>query len=93
MDKAQVQLPRWKSHKEVYADTIVDIKLANPDDEHPCFDYAGFDVVLACNAVVCVSNEMIARHKPSIGEYLVQYDDGYISWSPAKAFEDGYVRV
>lgn len=23
--------------------------------------------------------------------YLIQYEDGYMSWSPKKAFEEGYV--
>lgn len=25
--------------------------------------------------------------------YLVQYSDDYESWSPKKAFEDGYVKI
>jgi hypothetical protein len=25
--------------------------------------------------------------------YLVKYEDGYISWSPKKAFEDGYTEI
>jgi hypothetical protein len=25
--------------------------------------------------------------------YLVVYADGYVSWSPTKAFEEGYTRV
>lgn len=25
--------------------------------------------------------------------YLVKYSDGYISWSPRKAFEEGYTRI
>jgi hypothetical protein len=28
-----------------------------------------------------------------VGKYLVQYDDGYESVSPAKAFEEGYTLV
>jgi len=27
------------------------------------------------------------------GGYLVVYQDGYKSWSPAKAFEEGYTEV
>ena len=33
------------------------------------------------------------RHKPKAGGYYVVYDDGYKSYSPAKAFEEGYVRI
>ena len=25
--------------------------------------------------------------------YIVQYSDDYVSWSPKKAFEDGYVKI
>lgn len=25
--------------------------------------------------------------------YLVLYDDGYLSWSPTKAFEEGYTEI
>jgi hypothetical protein len=30
---------------------------------------------------------------PLPGDYLVIYEDGYRSISPAKAFEDGYTRI
>ncbi len=31
--------------------------------------------------------------QPEVGGYYVQYKDGYESFSPADAFEDGYTRV
>ena len=34
-----------------------------------------------------------SRHEPEVGGYLVKYKDGYISYSPAKAFEEGYSEV
>lgn len=33
------------------------------------------------------------KHRPMVGGYLVQYRDGYTSYSPAQAFEEGYTRV
>jgi len=33
------------------------------------------------------------KHKPEVGGYFVQYEDGYKSYSPAKAFEEGYTRL
>lgn len=30
---------------------------------------------------------------PQIGDYVVRYADGYVSWSPAKAFEEGYTAI
>jgi hypothetical protein len=28
-----------------------------------------------------------------VGGYVVRYEDGYLSWSPAKAFEEGYTLI
>lgn len=36
------------------------------------------------------SAEWFAKHNPQVGGYYVVYEDGYASYSPAKAFEDGY---
>jgi hypothetical protein len=30
------------------------------------------------------------KHQPEVGGYYVQYNDGYASYSPAAAFEEGY---
>jgi hypothetical protein len=40
-----------------------------------------------------VSDEYVAKHKPVVGGYWVQYDDGYTSFSPAQAFEEGYTLL
>lgn len=37
-----------------------------------------------------VSQAWHAKHQPQEGGYVVFYKDGYTSFSPAKAFEDGY---
>lgn len=34
-----------------------------------------------------------SERKPQIGDYFVLYTDNYQSWSPAKAFEEGYTRI
>jgi hypothetical protein len=36
---------------------------------------------------------MYMRYFPVVGDYLVEYEDGYRSISPQKAFEDGYTAV
>ncbi len=43
--------------------------------------------------IVNVSQEWLDKHKPEIGGYFVVYEDGYQSYSPAKAFEEGYTRL
>jgi hypothetical protein len=35
----------------------------------------------------------LVKHKPEPGGYFVQYADGYKSFSPAKAFEEGYTKI
>lgn len=44
-------------------------------------------------APVRVDADYLSKHKPEVGGYYVVYDDGYKSWSPAKAFEEGYMRI
>jgi uncharacterized protein YrrD len=34
--------------------------------------------------------ELTARYMPSVDDYLVQYEGGYLSISPKSAFEGGY---
>lgn len=40
-----------------------------------------------------VDAEFLAKHRPQVGGYVVVYADGYLSWSPAAAFEEGYTRI
>lgn len=41
---------------------------------------------------VVVSEEYMNKHEPYVGGYFVRYNDGYESFSPAEAFEGGYVQ-
>jgi len=40
-----------------------------------------------------VDGYFLSKHKPEVGGYFVQYADGYKSFSPAKAFEEGYTLI
>lgn len=42
------------------------------------------------NFHITVSTEWVEKHQPEVGGYYVQYKDGYASYSPAEAFEEGY---
>lgn len=42
---------------------------------------------------VKVSDAYLERHKPTVGGYYIKYQDGYESFSPAQAFEEGYTKV
>lgn len=86
-------LPLYKCHKLVRAAKIYAIE----------FDAAG-DAAIAIRmpqSLVVRVNGYRARfcggqaydpHSADLGYYVV-YEDGYESWSPSKAFEEGYTRV
>ena len=40
-----------------------------------------------------VDEAYMQKHQPEVGGYYVVYKDGYKSYSPAKAFEEGYTRT
>lgn len=84
------QLPEYECHKRVRAAKIVqDIELV---------DKADHDLVLELpNAITRLHWEVgypwYLKHKPEVGGYIVIYADGYVSYSPAKAFEEGYSKL
>lgn len=85
-DVAERALPKYQSHKQVWALKIATIEgLADggaritPAEE----GYGSVEVDAA----------YVAKHQPQAGGYYVVYPDGYKSWSPAKAFESGYTRI
>ena len=45
------------------------------------------------NIVVMAKKDIISRHQPKEGDYLVKYRDGYMAISPGKEFEDGYKEI
>lgn len=79
------QEPRYKCHKEVWALKIAAIDWTNGGalitPAEP--GHAPFEVDAA----------YLTKHNPQVGGYFMVYDDGYKSFSPAKAFEDGYTRL
>lgn len=85
-DTQHTRLPRWRCHKEVEADKIIDIHTDSNILAHT-------EWVLASGTTVQVMPGWTARGVPSVGDYMVRYEDGSTSWSPAKAFEAGYTRI
>jgi hypothetical protein len=88
-DQAQAEMPRYKCHKEVHALKIARVRPIGEGDDRQWEitpsekSYAPFIVDFA----------YVRKHDPQIGGYYVVYDDGYKSFSPGKAFEEGYVRL
>jgi len=83
----QAEMPKYKCFKEVHALKILGISL--PQN-------AALDAELAFEqpfAPKLMQREWLDKHNPEVGGYLVVYKDGYESFSPAKAFEEGYTKI
>lgn len=83
-------LQKYKSHKIVQAGRITRV--------HTIYKGVAMmevvDFVEVGGRQYDVPENFSARGAPIVGEsYLVRYDDGYVSWSPAKAFEAGYTLI
>ncbi len=86
--QAMMELPRYKSHKLVWALKIAAIEIHEdksatiaPADE----GYSPFRTLPGWA-------ERFNGDEADPGYYVV-YQDGFKSWSPCQAFEDGYSRV
>ena len=89
MDPAQIELPKYQCHKIVHALKIAAMEIR--EDK---------------SAVIMPADEGYGKLITEAGwgdkyrdntfkdtGYYVVYDDGYTSWSPTKAFEEGYTRI
>lgn len=81
------QMPRYQCHKKVHALKINSIRPNRTADNGS----------VLCDVedwpTLCLSAEFVAKHNPQAGGYYVIYEDGYASFSPAEAFENGYTRL
>lgn len=86
-----IEIPRYQSHKQVQA---LKIKLAimNPRGVELHFENERF-------CPIQMPLEFARKHTDGqgvqalAGGYVVWYEDGYTSWSPAEAFEGGYTLI
>lgn len=81
----QPELPKYRSHKEVGALKIAKLE---PNDEGALITPEDRGYI-----PIQVSKEYVEKHSPKAGGYFVQYKDGYQSFSPSQAFEEGYRRL
>ena len=89
---AQVEMPRYKCHKIVHALKIDKLKPPMPAEQGGSGLWAIVPLDIKY-APFTVSDEYMRKHHPQPGGYYVVYADGYKSFSPADAFEDGYTRL
>lgn len=86
-DLPQQEMPKYQSHKEVWALKIK--KLEKPLPSGDCMftpEDEGYGEVF-------LTAEYMKKHQPKEGGYYVVYKDGYKSFSPAEAFESDYTRI
>jgi hypothetical protein len=92
MEAPMREMPKYKCHKEVHALKIAEIR----DTTVPGNESDGSRLIVPADegfAPFRVHRDYMFKHKPQVGGYYVVYADGYISFSPAEAFEDGYTRI
>ncbi len=87
--QAQRELPRYKCHKAVHALKIGAIEIHEDGSATIAPKDDGF-------LPFKVDADWVSRFKGSNDDdpgYYVVYRDGYKTWSPTEAFEDGYTSV
>ena len=89
-------MPRYQCHKKVWAlkieSIVFDAGIAHLENR----ETDGSATITPADpgyAPFKVDHEYVRKHKPEAGGYYVVYLDGYKSFSPAKAFEEGYTRI
>jgi len=83
------ELPIYQSHKQVWALKIAAIEKHGDGS-------ATITPVEPGHAPFLVEAKFMPMHdpaRPQVGWYFVQYTNGYKSFSPADAFEEGYTRI
>lgn len=90
------EMPKYKCYKEVHAlkieKVVLDSDLAAKENRE-----TDGSATLAPSdgnfAPFKVDHEFVRKHRPQGSGYYVVYKDGYKSWSPIDAFEEGYEKM
>jgi hypothetical protein len=86
-------LPRYQCIKIVRAAKITNAQAHEDGGGTLYFDEIGNGVKAEAEVTFEWVEKRVPGEQAMIGGYYVEYEDGYTSWSPAEAFEAGYVRV
>jgi len=94
--EAQTEMPKYKSHKKVWAlkikSIVFDNDLAHKEDR----ETDGSAMITPEEkgyGKFKVDGQYVHKHRPKAGGYYVVYKDGYKSFSPAEAFDEGYSLI
>lgn len=85
MSEDSREMPKYRCHKEVWALKIAAIEIHQDGSATIAPADEGY-------APIMTVSDWARRFKGNEDDlgYFVIYSDGYQSWSPTKAFEDGY---
>jgi hypothetical protein len=95
MSGVSAQMPRYVAHKKVWALKIAELALEAPSGDIGEAGPLGAIITPADSryAPFKVDAAYVEKHSPKLGGYYVVYEDGYKSFSPAEAFEQGYTAL
>jgi len=88
-----VEMPKYKSHKEVWALKIKSIVRDGEGENRETDGSAMITPEEEGYAPFKVDHEYMHKHKPQVGGYYIVYKDGYKSFSPAEAFKEGNALI
>jgi hypothetical protein len=91
-----MEMPKYQSHKKVWALKIKALAFDRDAAHAEGREQDGTAMLTPEEdgyAPIKLDAGYVYKHKPEVGGYYVVYDDGYKSFSPAKAFEEGYTRL
>lgn len=85
---ASMEMPRYQSHKRVWALRIVAIEVHEDGSATIAPKERGYAPFRTRSGWA----ERFGGSEEDLGVF-VQYEDGFTSWSPTAAFDGGYTRV
>ena len=88
-----MELPKYLCTKTVWALKIKAIVRDGEGEDRESDGSAMITPEDARYSPIKVDADYMWKHKPEVGGYYVVYADGYKSFSPAKAFEEGYTLI
>ena len=93
---ASAEMPKYRCHKEVWALKIKSVEFDGDKAKAENRETDGSAIIVPEDeryAPIRVPHSYVSKHQPKSGGYYVVYADGYQSFSPAEAFEEGYTLI
>lgn len=90
---AIAKLPLYRCHKEVRALRINKVEPLDAGGARITAEEVGYGPFLVTEAWLERAVPLNAKIGDLVGGFYVAYEDGFASWSPSKAFTEGYTRI